>query len=118
MVYVTDTESWQRIFQLMSEKSRWDLPDSDVDAYLTRSFDFIVDFLRRVEESGAVRARPVGRRAASAREARTARRTSARRRGAGGDRSTSAFRHAELETCSSLEPSLSPLYPLARAESN
>lgn len=51
MVYVTDTESWQRIFQLMSEKSRWDLPDSDVDAYLTRSFDFVVDFLRRVEES-------------------------------------------------------------------
>src|SRR6476620_5187980 len=51
MVYVTDTESWQRIFQMMSEKSRWDLPESDVDAYLMRSFDFIVDFLRRVEES-------------------------------------------------------------------
>src|SRR4026207_680516 len=51
MVYVADTEWWQRIFQLMSEKSRWDLPDSDVDAYLMRSFDFIVDFLRRVEES-------------------------------------------------------------------
>src|SRR6266513_5411087 len=28
MVYVADTESWQRIFQLMSEKSRWDLPDA------------------------------------------------------------------------------------------
>jgi hypothetical protein len=39
MVYVTDTESWQRIFQLMSEKSRWDLADADVGAYLTRSFD-------------------------------------------------------------------------------
>ena len=51
MVYVTDTESWQRIFQLMSEKSRWDLPESDVDAYMTRSFDFIVDFLCRVEGS-------------------------------------------------------------------
>ena len=62
MVYVTDTESWQRIFQLMSEKSRWDLPDADVAAYLTRSFDFIVDFLRRVEESEPYCARPVGRR--------------------------------------------------------
>jgi len=51
MVYVTDTESWQRIFQLMSEKSRWDLPDADVGAYMTRSFDFIVDFLRRIEGS-------------------------------------------------------------------
>jgi hypothetical protein len=44
MVYVTDTEWWQRILQLMSEKSRWDLPDADVGAYLPRSFDFIVDF--------------------------------------------------------------------------
>jgi hypothetical protein len=51
MVYVTDTESWQRIFQLMSEKSRWDLPDADVGAYLTRSFDYVIDFLRRVEGS-------------------------------------------------------------------
>ena len=30
MVYVTDTESWQRIFALMSEKSRWDLPERQV----------------------------------------------------------------------------------------
>jgi hypothetical protein len=51
MVYVTDTESWQRIFHLMSEKSRWDLPDASVGAYLTRSFDFVIDFLRRVEQS-------------------------------------------------------------------
>src|SRR5215208_4014380 len=51
MVYVTDTESWQRVFQMVAEKSRWDLPDADVGAYLTRSFDFVVDFLRRVEES-------------------------------------------------------------------
>src|SRR5687767_2540161 len=29
MVYVTDTESWQRIFQLASERSRWDLADPD-----------------------------------------------------------------------------------------
>ena len=60
MVYVTDTESWQRIFQLMSEKSRWDLPESDVDGYLTRSFDFIIDFLGRVEESEPYRLDPSG----------------------------------------------------------
>src|SRR5262249_27777045 len=41
MVIVADNESWQRIFQMMTEKSRWDLPDSDVGRYLTRSFDFV-----------------------------------------------------------------------------
>jgi hypothetical protein len=60
MVYVTDTESWQRIFQLMSERSRWDLPDTDVDAYLARSFDYIVDFLGRVEQSEPYRLDPSG----------------------------------------------------------
>jgi len=29
MVIVTDNESWQRIFQLMTERSRWDLPNSN-----------------------------------------------------------------------------------------
>jgi len=60
MVYVTDTESWQRIFQLMSEKSRWDLPETDVGAYLTRSFDYVIDFLRRVEDSEPYRLDPSG----------------------------------------------------------
>jgi hypothetical protein len=51
MVYVTDTESWQRAFQVIRDKSRWDLPDSDVGIYMERSYDFIIDFLNRVEKS-------------------------------------------------------------------
>jgi hypothetical protein len=51
MVYVTDTESWQRVFQHMREYSRWDLPDEEVARYLARSFDFIIDLLRRDEAS-------------------------------------------------------------------
>ncbi len=47
MVYVTDTESWQRIFQLMKEKSRWDLQEQEVDEYVTRSYDYIMDYLNR-----------------------------------------------------------------------
>src|SRR5687767_7346967 len=39
MVYVTDTESWQRIFQMVSEKSRWDLSQTELAAYMTRSYD-------------------------------------------------------------------------------
>lgn len=45
MVYVTDTESWQRVFQLVSENSRWDLSDTDVGRYMARAFDYIVDLL-------------------------------------------------------------------------
>jgi len=117
MVYVTDTESWQRIFQLMSEKSRWDLPDADVDAYLTRSFDFVVDFLRRVEESEPYALDPSGD--APLRLAKRVRRAALRH---GGEELVvaEAQRHfglpsSELRFAQALP---SPLYPLARVESS
>jgi len=49
MVRVTDMESWQRIFQLAAEHSRWDLPNDDVARYLARSFDYVVDLLNRMD---------------------------------------------------------------------
>lgn len=51
MVYVTDTDSWQRIFQLVSENSRWDLSDADVGRYMLRSFDYVVDLMSRWDRS-------------------------------------------------------------------
>ncbi len=51
MVRVTDSDSWQRIFQLVSENSRWDLSDSDVARYLSRSYDYIIDLLNRWDTS-------------------------------------------------------------------
>src|SRR5256885_16489743 len=51
MVYVADTESWQRIFHLVEEKSRWDLTDAEVGKYMMRAFDYIVDFLTRLDHS-------------------------------------------------------------------
>jgi len=51
MVHAADAESWQRIFQLMLEHSRWDLTDDEVGEYLNRSFDFIVDLLRRFDKA-------------------------------------------------------------------
>ena len=39
MVHAADSESWQRIFALMTENSRWDLPDAEVGRYLERSYD-------------------------------------------------------------------------------
>lgn len=51
MVYVTDTESWQRIFQIAAVNSRWDLRDNEVGRYMERSYDFIMDFLSRLDHS-------------------------------------------------------------------
>lgn len=51
MVYVTDSESWQRVFQLVKEHSRWDLPDADAGRYMERAFDYVMDFLTRVDRS-------------------------------------------------------------------
>jgi hypothetical protein len=60
MVFVTDTESWQRIFQLASERSRWDLTDPDVGRYIVRSFDYIMDLLRRFQAAEAFGLDPAG----------------------------------------------------------
>jgi hypothetical protein len=51
MVVVADSESWQRIFSLMTENSRWDLGDDEVGQYIGRSFDYIIDLLRRMDSS-------------------------------------------------------------------
>jgi len=60
MVYVTDTDPWQRIFQLVSEKSRWDLGDAEVGRYLARSFDYIVDLFQSWDRSEPFRFDPSG----------------------------------------------------------
>jgi hypothetical protein len=78
MVYVTDSDSWQRIFQLVAENSRWDLFDADVGRYMTRSFDYLVDVLCRWDRSEAFDFDPSGD--APLREAKKVRRL-ARRQG-------------------------------------
>lgn len=79
MVYVTDTESWQRIFQLMAENSRWDLSDADVGRYLERSYDFIIDLFNRMEASEPYALDPAGDE--PLREAKRVRRLALRRSG-------------------------------------
>jgi hypothetical protein len=60
IVHAADAESWQRIFQMMLENSRWDLTDDEVGVYLVRSFDFIVDLLRRFDGSETYALDPSG----------------------------------------------------------
>jgi hypothetical protein len=51
MVHTADAESWQRVFQLMLSHSRWDLSDNEVGVYLARSFDYVIDILRRTDSA-------------------------------------------------------------------
>ena len=60
MVHAADSESWQRVFGLMTENSRWDLGDDEVDRQLALAFDYVVDWLRRGEQSEPYRLDPSG----------------------------------------------------------
>ena len=60
IVHAADAESWQRIFQMMLENSRWDLSDDEVGVYLVRSFDYIVDLLRRQDGAEPYQLDPSG----------------------------------------------------------
>jgi hypothetical protein len=60
IVHAADAESWQRVFQVMLENSRWDLSDDEVGVYLVRSFDYIVDLLRRFDSAEPYRLDPSG----------------------------------------------------------
>lgn len=60
MVIAADNESWQRIFQLMTEKSRWDLADAEVGQYVVRSYDFVIDLLRRMDSAEPFQLDPSG----------------------------------------------------------
>jgi hypothetical protein len=78
MVYVTDTESWQRIFQMVSEKSRWDLPNAEISAYMVRSYEYIIDLFNRFDSAETFALDPAGLDAL--REAKRVRRASMRLR--------------------------------------
>jgi Zinc dependent phospholipase C len=59
MVHLTETQGWQRAFQVAEKRSRWDLPVLDVERHLALSYDFIMGMLaepaaesRRLDPSG------------------------------------------------------------------
>jgi hypothetical protein len=113
MVRAADNENWQRVFQLLLERSRWDLDATSVEAHLVRSFDFIVDFLRRDEQAEPFALDPAGD--APLREAKRVRRQAMREGGADSAReaATRAFGlpHSSLDYAQQLA---APLYPVIR----
>ncbi len=59
MVRLTDSTSWQRTFQLMAVRSRWNLVKSDVEAHMALAFDWVMDTLA-VQDAAARRYDPAG----------------------------------------------------------
>jgi hypothetical protein len=117
MVYVTDTESWQRIFQLAADASRWDLPDPEVARYLTRSYDYVMDLLARLDDAEVRTLDPAGD--AALRQAVRVRRD-ARRTGVSFHLAEEAIRRFNLpESTLGYSAALAaPLYPIARSTNN
>jgi hypothetical protein len=79
MVYVADSESWQRIFHLVEEKSRWDLAEREVETYMGRAFDYIIDLMTRLDHAEPYKLDPAGTN--PLREAKKVRRAALRRGG-------------------------------------
>jgi hypothetical protein len=117
MVYVTDTESWQRIFQLAADASRWDLPDPEVARYLARSYDYVMDLLARADDAEVRLLDPAGD--AALRQAVRVRRD-ARRTGVSFHLAEEAIRRFNLpESALGYSAALpAPLYPAARSTNN
>ncbi len=117
MVHVTDSESWQRIYRIMAENSRWGLTRGEVEVNLDRSFEYVMDLLDRLDRSEAYQYDPSGDEALGL--AKRLRRVSMRR---GGD----PFVHEEAERHFGLpttrlrhaETLEIPLYPAARDASS
>ena len=60
MIRFQDNDRWHSVFSAVLENSRWKLPRPTIDDYLSRSFDYVIDYLRREGESLAFALDPIG----------------------------------------------------------
>lgn len=60
MVRFQDNEQWHSVFDRLIQSSRWDLSPETMDSYLSRGFDYVVDYLNRRRGSQPAQLDPVG----------------------------------------------------------
>lgn len=60
MIRFQDNDRWHFVLDRAIQVSRWDLTDATMESYLSRSFDFVVDYLLRGRDSLPAALDPVG----------------------------------------------------------
>jgi hypothetical protein len=60
MIRVQDSDRWHSVFGTVVQRSRWSLADDEVQRYVERSFDYVVDYLRRRGGAIAAGLDPIG----------------------------------------------------------
>ncbi len=60
MIRIQDNDRWRSVFDRVRQSSRWDLTEETVEGYLSRSFDYVVDYLLRRRDSHAAALDPTG----------------------------------------------------------
>ena len=60
MIRFQDNERWHSVLNAVIQNSRWDLTDETMESYLSRAFEFVVDYLLNGRDSQAAALDPVG----------------------------------------------------------
>jgi hypothetical protein len=60
MIRMQDNDRWKSVFDRVLQNSRWDLTPLTIEAYTSRAFDFVVDYLLRRGDSLPAKLDPTG----------------------------------------------------------
>jgi hypothetical protein len=60
MIRMQDNDRWKSVFDRVRQKSRWDLAPETVEAYASRAYDYVVDYLLRGRDSMPAQLDPTG----------------------------------------------------------
>jgi len=64
MVHLTESQSWQWVFQVIAGTSRWDLADSDIEKHMAVAFEYVMETLGAdASDAAARRLDPAGEKA-------------------------------------------------------